>query len=138
MFRLSLFLLSLLVLATGCGSPLQGGWAGTIDIGPIEAYDLKVTMPEEGLDGTLLVRTAKGTQQYSFCKGSLDGQQFELHYDLARPTCEDKEGAPTDPRRLVGTLGESVLFGEVYKGSEKVGFFRAFLEPPPAADLKTE
>ena len=119
----------LALLLGGCGSPFAGGWAGTMDVGPILAHSIEVTMPPEGLEGDVAVQTEDGEKRYRICKGTLTNDQFELSFDRLNPDCAGKDGAKTDVHVLRGTLGEGVFFGEVFRGDRKIGFFRAFRKP---------
>jgi hypothetical protein len=69
------------------------------------------------------------TKTYQICHASLDGDRFEVQYDESLPNCRKKKGLASDRRTLKGTLGVSVIFGEVFKGKERTGFFRAFRKP---------
>lgn len=123
----------LVTVALGaCGSPFAGGWKGTMDIGPILAHSFTVQMPPEGLEGDLGVQTPDGEKTYRICKASLDGDRFELTFDRLHPDCAAGKDDKTDIHVLRGSLGETVVFGEVFRGERKIGFFRAFRTKPVA------
>jgi|GEM_PF-5276892 len=115
----------------GCGSPFAGGWSGTMDVGPFLAHTVTVQMPPEGLEGDLVVKTVNGERSYRICKGDLKGTTFSLTFDLKHPDCAAAKDAKTDRHVLKGTLGESVLFGEIFREGRRIGFFRAYRKPPP-------
>ena len=121
--------LALTAALVGCGSPFAGGWAGTMDIGPILAHTFTVQMPPEGMEGDVSVVTPEGDKRYRICKGSLTTDQFELRFDRLNPDCAAKDGAKTDIHVLKGTLGEGVVFGEVFRDKRRIGFFRAYRKP---------
>ncbi len=130
--------LGILLLGSACGSHLHGTWAGTTDIGPIDAFPLTVEMPEEGLQGDISIIEPRGKVTYHVCKATQQGDQFVLHWDAGWKDCKKRADVKSDPGRLEGTAGENVLFGNVFKGKKKVGFFRAFRKPPPEDALKVE
>lgn len=119
----------LALLLGGCGSPFAGGWAGTMDVGPILAHTITVQMPPEGLEGDLRVQTPEGDKDYRICSGTLTNDQFELSFDRLHPDCTAPKDGKRDLHVLRGTLGEGVFFGEVYRGDRRIGFFRAFRKP---------
>ena len=78
----SLLTVATCVLVSGCGSQFAGTWNGTADIGPIDALTMTVVMPEKGLQGKITIRTKKATKTYQICQASLDGDRFEMQYDV--------------------------------------------------------
>lgn len=132
------FAFAAVLLLSACGSHMSGTWAGTADIGPIDALALTFELPEEGLEGHISIVEPGGKVTYQICKASQQGDQFVLHWDAGWKDCKKAKDRASEPGRLVGTAGESVLFGEVFKGKARVGFFRAFRRPPPEPALKVE
>ena len=132
----SLLTVATCVLVSGCGSQFAGTWNGTADIGPIDALTMTVVMPKKGLDGKLTIRTKDGTKTYQICQAELKGDRFEVQYDEALPDCTKKKGVDSDLRTLKGTLGVTVIFGQVFKGKQQIGFFRAFRKPTESSLLK--
>lgn len=124
-----------LSLLLGCGSPFAGGWQGTMDVGPVLAHSVTVQMPPEGLEGDLTVQTTDGEKVYQICKAKLTADKFELSFDRLNPDCVADKDAQTDLHTLRGTLGEGVIFGEMFRDKRKIGFFRAFRKPPAAPDI---
>ena len=117
---------------------MAGTWDGTADVGPIDALALTVELPEEGLEGAISIFEPGGKVSYQICKASLQGDQFILHWDAGWKDCKQHKDRKSEPGKLVGTAGEVALFGEIFKGESRVGFFRAFRKPPPEAALKVE
>ncbi len=129
---------ALLLTLSACGSHLQGAWDGTADIGPIDAFPLTVMMPAEGLEGDITIAKPDGKMTYHVCKASQQGDQFTLHWDAGWNDCKKHKDRASAPGRLVGVAGEGALFGEVFKGKKRVGFFRAFRRPPIKPEMKVE
>ena len=125
-------------LLGACGSHLAGGWDGIADVGPIDAFALTVELPEEGLEGVISIQEPGGKASYQVCKATSEGDHFVLHWDAGWKDCKARKDRKSDPGRLVGTAGESAIFGEIFKGESRTGFFRAFRRPPPEPDLKVE
>ena len=133
------------LLLFGCGSPLAGGWRGTADLGPVLAPALEFHVAEDTLTGRLeLQEVGKPYSRFQLCALRVDAQderKVELEYDANRPGCEATHQDVSDRRRLVGVVGEGVWTGDVFRGAEKIGFFRAFqldadaggTHPPSAA-----
>ena len=117
---------------------MAGTWDGTADVGPIDAFALTVELPEEGLEGAISIFEPGGKVSYQICKASQVGDHFVLHWDAGWKDCKQNKKTKSEPGRLVGTAGESALFGEIFKGDSRVGFFRAFRKPPPEPALKVE
>jgi len=108
-----------------CGSPLAGAWRGTADIGPVRAQPLVLTVAADGLSGTLHLTDPGKPETFVLCRLSRQGRAFEAEYDAARPDCA---GTPGERRVLKGTVGEGVVWGELWRGSENLGFFRGFAD----------
>lgn len=125
---LSLTLLALLACA-GCAAPIAGRWQGTADVGPIKAYDLQLEVASDGGSGRITVQDGS-VGAHDLCRIDIRGRNVDLEYDLAQPTCRSEEGKPSDRRRLRGTVGEGLVFGEVLQGAQRIGFFRAYLTQP--------
>lgn len=108
-----------------CSSPMAGRWEGTADLGPIDAWPVKLHLAKDGQSGQVSWQE-QGTAWRTFaaCRVQLQGRQFEVEFDLAQPDCGS--GAQRDRRILRGTAGERVLFGEIVGADRAVGFFRAF------------
>lgn len=119
-------LLLVLSAASGCAAPIAGRWQGTADVGPINAYDLRLEVASDGKSGRIAVQDGS-PGAHDLCRIELNGRDVDLEYDLAQPTCRSEEGKPSDRRRLRGTVGEGLVFGEVLQGSQRIGFFRAYL-----------
>jgi hypothetical protein len=134
----AILLLTLPLTLCACGSHLAGVWDGTADIGPIDAFALTVEFPQEGLEGDIAIVETGGKVTYHVCKSSQQGDRFVLHWDAAWNDCKERKDRKSDPGRLVGVAGEGAIFGEVFKGARRVGFFRAFRRPPPEPALKVE
>jgi hypothetical protein len=118
-----------------CSSPLAGGWQGTADLGPTAAYDVTLQLNEEATAGTIAIHEdGKAFEKYTICSLHLDQRSLALSYDANRPNCDDKSPDPSDRRTLRGTVGEGVVYGEVFAGDDKapqrLGFFRAFRKTP--------
>ena len=129
----------LLMLAQGCGSPLVGQWRGTADIGPLAAYPIEIRIDPEAKSGRLdLAETGKPFTRYEFCSvADATGRKLELVYDPAVPACDP--AAKSEGRRtLKGTVGEATLFGELFEGPNRIGFFRLFRVDPDAPAAETE
>jgi len=126
------------VVAAGCGSPLTGTWRGTMDLGAMDAWPLEVRVGEDPSRGRLVVQE-KGRTFESFQLCTVEPateRKLELSYNPEHPDCAAPAGtaeAGKDRRTLRGTVGEGVLFGEVFRGSERIGFFRAFRQDAVAA-----
>ena len=122
---LSLTLLALLG-SSGCTAAIAGRWQGTADVGPIKAFDLRLEVSGDGKSGRIAVQDGS-PGAHDLCRIEVNGRDVELEYDLAQPTCRSEEGKPSERRRLRGTVGEGLVFGEVLQGSQRIGFFRAYL-----------
>ncbi len=110
----------------GCTAALAGRWQGTADVGPIAAYDLRIEVAGDGKSGRIAVKDGS-PGAHDLCRIDVRGRDVDLEYDLAQPTCAQEAGKPTDRRQLRGTIGEGLVFGEVLRGTERIGFFRAYL-----------
>ncbi len=121
-------LLPLLVACAGCASPLVGAWRGTADLGPVRAQTLVLTVGADGLTGKVHLDDPGKPEDFVLCRLSRQGRVFEAEYDAARPGCDGNPGSPTERRLLKGTVGEGVVWGEVWRGGEKLGFFRGFAD----------
>ena len=123
------WLSSLVVLGSasvGCTAALAGRWQGTADVGPITAYDLRIEVAGDGKSGRIaLLDGSPGA--HDLCRIDVRGRDVDLEYDLAQPTCSQESGKPSDRRQLRGTIGEGLVFGELLRGAERIGFFRAYL-----------
>lgn len=124
------------ILLTACGSPLAGGWQGTMDLGPVDAPAWTLRIAEDGRTGRLEIKEpGKAFERFELCKLSLQGRAFVAEYDANRPTCDGPDAS--DRRVLRGTAGEGVISGEVFgpgsgdQTGPKLGFFRAFRLPTP-------
>ncbi len=126
-----------LVLA-GCGAPQVGTWQGTLDIGGTQAVQLTLHVHEDGASGSVKAKeNGKAFEALQICTFKLGRlRQFELTYDANRPNCEQSADA-ADPRTYRGTVGEDTIFGEVYRGEQRIGFFRAFRDTVGAATPAT-
>ncbi len=127
-----------LTLATAmlasCGSPLQGTWNGTLDVGPIDAWPVVVRLPAQGVTGTLEIVAEGKTTRHPICDGSINGDSFEITFEAGMPRCAATTTEPKSVRRvLVGTVGVEAMWGELFEvvadKREKIGFFRAFRGP---------
>ena len=125
---IALFSLSLLALlgSSGCTAAIAGRWQGTADVGPIKAYDLRLEVASDGKSGRIAVQDGS-PGAHDLCRIEVKGRDVDLEYDLAQPPCRSEEGKPSERRRLRGTVGEGLVFGEVLQGSQRIGFFRAYL-----------
>lgn len=132
-----------------CTSPAAGQWRGTADLGPVAAYAMELKFAEDGSSGSIVVHEPGKPftdQHFQLCSVQLDDRAITMVYDAARPDCAS-QGAASDRRTLRGTVGEDVVFGEMFRGegarvddntAEKLGFFRTFRIPePPAAPAET-
>ena len=132
----SLLLFGLAALAsgaalTGCSAPTAGMWQGTVDIGPIDAFDLTVMLPEEGFEGEVEVAFKGEPARFSVCKGRARNGNFELEIDWTHRDCKLPNGTAPDRRLLRGTVGEGVIAGTLLRPvaggrNEQLGFFRAY------------
>lgn len=121
--------LCMLACLAGCGSPLAGQWQGTVDLGPADAWPIKLAFSPDGQSGQVSVAEQGHVwRTYTLCKVVRTGRQFEVEFDQARPDCGN--GATRERRRLTGTVGEYTVFGEVLGDSSKLGFFRAYVAHP--------
>lgn len=127
-------LLLLLVACGACGAPQVGTWQGTLDIGGTQAVPLSLHLQEDGVTGRVNAKeNGKAFEALQICSFKLGRlRQFELTYDANRPNCEQSADA-ADPRTYRGTVGEDTIFGEVFRGEQRIGFFRAFRESVAAA-----
>ncbi len=134
--------LLLAVTFMGCSSPLAGGWQGTADLGPVAAYEVTLQLNEDASAGTLAIReTGKAFEKFTLCSIEVTERAMALTYDANRPNCDEKGADPSDRRTLLGTVGEGVVFGEIFaagttagadgKSPPRLGFFRAFRQPAP-------
>lgn len=123
---MNLLLIVLVLVGCACGSPLAGRWQGTADIGPVRAQQLVLELDEQGQTGRLHVADPGRTEAFRLCRVQRHGRSLELQYDAARPSCEGNAGAPSELRTLKGTVGEGVVWGQIWRGTENIGFFRAF------------
>ncbi len=114
-------------LVSGCASPLAGKWQGTADIGPIAAFDLQFEVDSEDQPGTIAVREPGRPEHMRICHIDRQGRAITIEYDVGRPNCDASGPTPADRRVLKGTIGEGIVTGEVWKGGDKIGFFRAFV-----------
>ncbi|MCB9737805.1 MAG: hypothetical protein H6747_00975 [Deltaproteobacteria bacterium] len=115
----------------GCSAPTAGMWQGTADIGPIDAFPLVVMLPAEAPDdhrveGEVELRLASGPQRYTICSGRARNGNLEFEIDWSNRSCKTKDGAKADRRVFRGRVGEGVIAGAIWKGTEQVGFFRAY------------
>ncbi|MBI5610500.1 MAG: hypothetical protein HY902_16610 [Deltaproteobacteria bacterium] len=111
--------------AAACSSPLAGRWEGTADLGPIDAWPVKLHLAKDGQSGQVSWHEPGAMwRTFAACRVQLQGRQFEVEFDLAQPDCGN--GAQRDRRVLRGTAGERLLFGEILGADRPVGFFRAF------------
>ena len=131
MHRKLLPLLMFALLAAGCSAPIAGQWRGTMDLGPSAAHDIELSVIEDGTSGRIVVTEPhKAFSHFQLCSvHSGDKRAIELVYDANRPNCDEKNPDPSERRLLRGTVGEGVLFGDVLRGTERIGFFRAFRQP---------
>ncbi len=119
------------LLLAGCGSATAGMWQGTADIGPIDAFDLVVMLPEEGFEGEIELSFKDGPARFSVCRGRARNGNVELEIDWRHRDCKLPDGAAPDRRLLRGTVGEGVIAGTILRPiaggkPEQVGFFRAY------------
>lgn len=112
--------------SAGCTAALAGRWQGTADVGPITAFDLRIEVAGDGKSGRIAVQDGSAGA-HDLCRIQVSGRDVDLEYDLAQPTCALEAGKPSDRRRLRGTIGEGLVFGELLRGNERIGFFRAYL-----------
>lgn len=119
-------LLPVLLVCGACGSPLAGAWRGTADLGPVRAQALVLTVAEDGQSGKLHLADPGKPEDFVLCRLSRTERTFEAEYDAARPGCDGNAGSPSERRMLKGTVGEGVVWGELWRGNEKLGFFRGF------------
>jgi hypothetical protein len=117
----------LLALFSGCGSPVAGQWRGTVDIGPVAAYPVEIRIDPEATTGRIdLAEAGKPFTRFEFCTiADATTRKLELVYDPQTPACDPK-GKPDGRRTLRGTVGEATLFGELFEGPNRIGFFRLF------------
>ena len=121
-------LIPLVALVAACSSPLAGAWQGTADLGPLRAQTLTLTVAQDGLTGKIRLVDPGKPEDFSLCRIARQGRSFEIEYDAARPGCDGNAGSPTERRVLKGTVGEGVAWGDVWRGTEKLGFFRGFAD----------
>jgi hypothetical protein len=126
---LSTLVLAALVLTSAvlsaCSSPLVGRWDGMADLGPIDAWPVKLQLAKDGQSGQVSWQEQGSVwRTFSACRVHLQGRQFEVEFDLAQPECGS--GAQRDRRVLRGTVGDRLLFGEILGSDKAVGFFRAY------------
>ncbi|MEY3013175.1 MAG: hypothetical protein RIT45_1910 [Pseudomonadota bacterium] len=115
----------------GCSAPTAGMWQGTADIGPIDAFPIVVMLPDEAPDGHRVqgeveLRLAAGPARYAICSGRARNGNIEFEIDWTHRDCKTPEGAKADRRVFRGRVGDGVVAGAIWKGSEQVGFFRAY------------
>lgn len=117
-----------LALATvaACSAPAVGTWSGTADLGPQRGQQLRLQLFEDEKTGKLWLQDPGKPEDFSVCSLQRTGRSVQIEYDAARPNCAGDAGSPSERRVLKGTIGEGVVFGEVWQGGEKLGFFRAF------------
>jgi hypothetical protein len=127
-------LLIILCATTACTAAHVGAWRGTVDLGPVAAPELEIHVDEAGTGGRVdVAEPGKPFSRFQLCAVQLDPQEarkITLEYDVNRPGCETQHADPSDRRRLVGTVGEGLWTGDVFKGSDRIGFFRALRLPP--------
>jgi len=130
-----LLLLMVLVSGAGCSAPLAGQWRGTMDLGPSAAHAIELNVIEDATAGRLVVQEPhKAFSHFQLCSVHTGAKRaLELVYDANRPNCDEKDADPSERRLLRGTVGEGVLFGDVLRGTERIGFFRAFRQPDAEA-----
>ena len=129
-------LLTLPLLLIGCGAPMAGTWHGTFDRGPVAAHPLVLHVQEDGQKGSLEVRETGGAvTRFSVCSLEVDpNRRVTLTYDANRPNCDAGNADRSGLRTLQGFVGESVFYGDVLNGSEKLGFFRIFRDADKLPD----
>ena len=128
----------LLAVLVACSSPAAGGWRGTADLGPVAAYPFEVKFNDDASQGHIAVREpGRGFAQqwFQLCTLTVDRRQITATYD---PTSPDCQGAASSRREVRGLVGEGVLWGELWQGNQKLGFFRAFQEPLAEASTATQ
>lgn len=112
-----------------CSSPLAGSWQGTLDLGPVDAWPIGLTVDEDGSRARVHVKEkGRAFQDFQSCSLTLTDRYVELVYDAGRPNCDVDSPDASERRTLRGTVGEGVVFGEVVRGTTRLGFFRAFLD----------
>lgn len=119
------------LVAAACSSPLAGRWQGTADMGPIAAFELQLEVDADDLTGTLNLREPGKPESYRICHIDRRGRAIAIEYDVGRPNCDATGSTPSERRVLKGQVGEGIVSGEVWKGSDKLGFFRAYVQPKP-------
>ena len=130
---------------SGCAAAWSGAWSGTADLGPVEARTLTLhlldgepaTAGASALGSVRWAAAGGAAHTFQVCKRQVVGPKITLEIDTAHPDCS--AGADAKPLRLEGTIGAGVIHGDLFRGQERVGFFRAFREnaaksafqPPP-------
>jgi hypothetical protein len=117
-------------------APLAGSWQGTVDLAGATAWQVALQLDPEESSGEVRVHSdGKGWNTYRLCRVTRDRSAIELEYDANRPGCEAQGPTPSERVVLRGTVGETVLFGEVLRAGVRHGFFRAWWTPPAAVPL---
>jgi len=108
---------------SGCGASWTGTWGGVADLGPVDAHELTLTLSDK--DSTVTLKDANGdTKTLQVCARSVENRKITLVVDMSRPDCST--GANAKRLRLDGLIGAGVIHGDMYRGQQRVGFFRAF------------
>lgn len=124
-----------LLLALGaCSGPQTGTWRGSAEVqrsdkaaSAIWTVQLHCGTDREGTEGCRvdLQPPGEAMQQLAACSFVRTQRRAELTVDPGKPSCD---GPQAERLHLVGTVGEGVWFGEVQRGGNAVGRFRAYLE----------
>ena len=64
---------------------------------------------------------------FQLCTVRVDRRALLATYDPTSPECQ---GPKSGHRELRGMIGEQTAWGELWQADKKIGFFRAFREPP--------
>jgi hypothetical protein len=127
-----------MLLLVGCGAPMAGNWHGTFDRGPVAAHPLVLHIQDDGQKGWLDVREpGHAFVRFTVCSVEVDpNRRVTLTYDANRPNCDtgNSNPDPSELRTLQGFVGESVFYGDMLRGGEKLGFFRIFRDAEKLPD----
>ncbi len=122
-------------LAAGCSPSWVGSWAGTADLGPVNAYTIELSLADaDGVSGAVVTAPDGRVQRHKLCSQSVQGRQITFEIDTGRSDCSAGPGA--ERLRFEGAVGARLIHGIIYRGKERVGFFRAFPKRPPEPEVQ--
>jgi hypothetical protein len=130
-----LALLACTASVAACAGPQTGTWSGSAEVAPSPTAQAAIWTVQlhcgKAADDSESCRVdlqppGKPVEQLPACRFVRTGRAAELTVDPGRPGCD---GPAAERLTLQGTVGEGVWFGEVRRGGQRVGQFRAYWTP---------